>query len=189
MFANLPSCRLFELNCTCRLLPFVAGILLATDCNTPDGIHGEIVEDLMALDVFLNREQKTKRAPNLFILVNDMTSDAIHLEALGRRMLHSWNVLLTREIASCADNIGAARTVFTVGPLEEWCVDAAGPMTRVVADFKAHASPRARVRAFAISKRNHPSAPRTFRATRIIIASVSAWAISAMVLFNRFAQP
>jgi hypothetical protein len=189
-FVDVPSCALFESICACRLLPFVAGILIAETCKQlTNGVDGPIVEDLIELDTFLNREQKTKKAPHLFFLKGSMTSDAIHLEALGRRMLYLWNVLLTREIDSCADNIGAARTIFTISPTGGWCVDVTRPTASIIADFNEHASPRARARAFAISKMETLTTPRTFQTTQIIIASVSVWAIFALCLFNYFAEP
>jgi len=187
IFVDAPSCALFESICMCRLLPFVAGIVVAGDCVLlEDGVRGNVVDDLIVLDTFLNQEQKTKHAPSLFFLKGDMTSNATQLEPLGRRMLHLWNVLLTREIPTCTDTIGAARTVFTIAPAQDWCVDAIGTAATVVADFKALGNPRARVRAFALTPTNQHTVVHTFKTTRIIIASVSVWAISSLILFNYF---
>jgi len=187
-FVDAPSCYEFQSVCaSCQLLPFVVGVLITSDCNQPFGvIQGGIVQDLINLDGFLNRAQKTKREPVLFPLDGDMSSNSSLLEPLGRRMLHTWNVLLVREAEDCSDTIGAARTVFTLGPKENWCVDAVGRLPNLAVKFAAHNSPRARVRALAITNIEEKSAPLTFRATGIILASVSVWAISALIVFNRW---
>jgi hypothetical protein len=131
----------------CTFLPFLGGITVRGVCT--GGVVGDIVStDIVRLDTFINLEQKDLKHAGMFELMGQMDSGTSVLESVGRHVLHTWNLLLAREMGpdACDDKVSASRTILTVGN-EAWCADMPGKLVDIKREFYAMKFPRSRVRA------------------------------------------